>query len=102
MAMTPMPLATAALPTAAMRVCHILTHGQWLHMKMTSVPFLPAAPAMVTSDPSTLFMAASLIGAAAPRASEDDSWAGARVARDRVAARASGSASERLIVVVPP
>src|SRR5262245_14367699 len=64
-----MPLATAALPILAMRVCQALTHGQWLHMKITMVPFLPAASASVISFSSTPVILVSAIGAAAPIAS---------------------------------
>ena len=55
-----MPLPEYVLPSSVMRCCHALANGQWLQVKTTSVPFLPATSAIESDLPSWAAAAAGL------------------------------------------
>ena len=68
MRITPIPFFVYELLMSAMRCSQPLANGQWLQVKITSVPAFPATSAIDTILPSTFFILAVAIGALVPSA----------------------------------
>ena len=68
MRITPIPFFVYELLISTMRCSQPLANGQWLQVKITSVPALPATSAIDTIFPSTFFIFAVAIGALDPSA----------------------------------
>ena len=69
MRMTPIPFFAYVLLISTMRCSQPLAKGQWLQVKITSVPALPATSAIETILPSTFFIFVVASGAFDPSAS---------------------------------
>src|SRR5215470_1036833 len=72
-----------------MRVSQALTHGQWLQLKITSVPLPPATSAIDSWRPSTLRIFTSRCGALSPSC-------------NAVAGAASAAVSARAVKTIRP
>ena len=75
-----------------MRVSQAFDHGQWLQVKITSVPLLPATSAIDSSRPSTLRIFTSRCGAGSP------SWSAAAGVAS-AAARPRAVTMDRMIII---